>query len=178
MRKLIVTEFMTIDGVMEAPDKWSFDFQNDLTAEFKKDELFESDTLLLGRATYEIFASSWPTRTGEFADRMNSLPKYVVTASGGELKWNNTHVIKDDIAGEVAKLKAQTGQDILVAGSGVLVQALLENNLIDELRLFICPIVLGKGKRLFKEEDTAKFKLVSTKSYDTGAVVLTYGPAK
>ncbi|MDN5274619.1 MAG: bifunctional deaminase-reductase domain protein [Candidatus Saccharibacteria bacterium] len=178
MRKLIVSEFITLDGIMEAPEKWAFDFQDDVTGEFKKGELFESDVLLVGHATYEVFANSWPSRDGDFADRMNSLSKYVVITSDEELMWNNSHAIKENIVAEVAKLKEQLGKDILVVGSGILVKTLLDNNLVDELRLFVCPIVLGEGKRLFKDNDIAKFTLVSAKPFDTGAVVLTYSPVK
>ncbi|MDB5183509.1 MAG: bifunctional deaminase-reductase domain protein [Candidatus Saccharibacteria bacterium] len=178
MRKLIVSEFVTLDGVMEAPDMWSFDFQNDKTGEFKKDELFESDALLVGKATYDIFAGSWPSRTGDFANLMNSIPKYVVTTHDAELTWNNSHAIKENIVSEIAKLKEQPGKDILVAGSSVLVKTLLENDLIDELRLFVCPIVLGKGVRLFNDNDTAKFTFVSARPFNTGAVVVTYSPVK
>ena len=135
MRKIIVTEFMTLDGVMEAPENWAFDFQNEETGEFKTKELFKSDTILVGEVTYTIFAESWPSRTGDFADRMNSIPKYVVTTNDGELTWNNSHVIKENIVEEIARLKQQPGKDILVPGSGVLVQTLLDNDLVDELRL-------------------------------------------
>ena len=176
MRKVIVTEFVTLDGIMEAPDKWAFDFQNEETGEFKEQELRDSDALLLGEVTYKIFADSWPSRTGDFADRMNTLPKYVVTLNDLEPTWNNSHVIKENIIEEIAQLKQQPGKDILVPGSGFLVRTLLDNDLVDELRLFVCPIVLGEGKRLFTEESKAKFKLIEAKPFATGAVVLTYSP--
>jgi dihydrofolate reductase len=178
MRKIIVTEFMTLDGIMEAPENWAFDFQNEETGEFKKKELFKSDTILVGEVTYKIFADSWPSRIGDFADRMNSITKYVVTTNDLELTWNNSHVIKENIVEEIARLKQQPGKDILVPGSGVLVQTLLNNDLVDELYLFVCPIVPGKGKRLFREEGSTRFKLVEAKPFDTGAILLTYSPVK
>lgn len=176
MRSVVVTEFLTLDGVMEAPNEWSFPYWNDEIGQFKLNEMMGSDALLLGRVTYEGFAAAWPERTDEdgFADRMNSVPKYVISTTLREAAWNNSHVISENIAEEVSKLKQQDGQNILVAGSADLIHTLMQHNLIDEVRLLIYPIVLGKGKRLFSENANTLLKLVESKSYDTGVVLLRY----
>lgn len=181
MRGVIVTEFVTLDGVMEAPEKWTFPFGNEEAAKFKRDELFESDALLLGRVTYEGFAAAWPSRTDEegFADRMNSLPKFVVSTTLKQVDWNNSSLIKSNVAEEVAKLKQQPGQGILIYGSGQLVNSLIQGGLIDEYRLMVYPLVMGSGKRLFRNaHDTTTLSLVESKAFKTGVVVLTYQPAE
>jgi dihydrofolate reductase len=179
MRKVVVTEYVSLDGVMDEPGTWSFPFFNDEAAKFKYDELFASDALLLGRVTYQGFAAAWPTMTdtGDFGERMNSMPKYVASRTLDTVEWNAS-LIKGDVAEEVAKLKQQPGQDILVAGSGELVHTLMQHDLIDEYRLMLHPIVLGSGKRLFREgSDTKTLRLVETKPFSSGVVVLTYHPA-
>lgn len=187
MRKIIVTEFMTLDGVMEDPGGgdgskhggWSGQYWNHEAEDFKHDELFASDALLLGRITYQGFAAAWPTMKDEtgFAERMNSIPKYVVSASLKNAGWNNTKIIKDNIVNEISKLKKEPGQDITVHGSGQLVNLLMENNLVDELRLMIHPIVVGGGKQLFKDNiDIKKLYLVEAKPFHSGVVVLRYKP--
>jgi dihydrofolate reductase len=181
LRSVVATEYITLDGVMEAPNKWSFQFWNDEAAKFKFDELFASDALLLGRVTYQGFAAAWPSVTDEagFADRMNSLPKYVVSTTLQEAEWNNSTLIKENVVEEVRKLKQQPGQDILVAGSADLLHTLMQAGLVDEYRLMVHPIVLGSGKRLFKEGNaTNALKLVDTKTLDTGIVILTYQPVQ
>ncbi len=158
MRKLTVTEFMTLDGVMEDPGGaekfehggWAFKFQRGSDGDkFKMDELLNCDAFLLGRVTYDGFAAAWPTRTGEFADMMNNMPKYIVSSTLENPAWKNSTIINKNVAEEVAKLKATPGRDILVAGSAQLVSTLMELDLVDELRLMVYPVVLGKGKRLF-----------------------------
>lgn len=180
MRRVIVTEFLTLDGVMEAPDKWSFQFWNEEAAKFKSDELFASDALLLGRVTYQGFASAWPSMTDEEggADRMNSLPKYVVSTTLEEVEWNNSSLVKGHVAEEVARLKQQPGQNILVEGSAELIQTLMQHDLIDEYRLLVYPVVLGQGKRLFKEGSDTKLRLVEARAFSSGVVALTYQPAR
>ena len=163
---------------MEAPEKWSFPFQNEETAQFKHEELFSSEMLLLGKATYQIFADSWPARQGDFADRMNSIPKYVVSASLNQFPWNNSHPIKNHFLQKITTLKQQPGQDILVIGSGVLVQTLMQHDLADEYRFLIHPIVLGSGKRLYKDGCQATLRLAQTRSFDTGTVPLQYQPER
>jgi dihydrofolate reductase len=182
MSKLVVSEFVTLDGVMEDPggaegfDRggWAFRFERGPEGDkFKLDEVLAAEALLLGRRTYEGFAKAWPSVTDEvgFAEKMNTMPKYVVSTTLGEAEWNNSTVIKGDVATEVSRLKEQPGGDILVAGSGQLVQMLVEHDLVDELRLMVFPVVLGTGKRLFGDgAGTTAFKLVETKP--TGSVVI------
>jgi dihydrofolate reductase len=173
MRKVIVTEYVSLDGVMEEP-AWTAPYWNDEVAKFKYDELFASDILLLGRVTYQGFAASWPTMDeGEFGDRMNSLPKVVASTTLDKAEWNAS-LIKGNIAEEVSKLKQQSGQNILIYGSGELVHTLMGHDLIDEYRLLTYPVVLGKGKRLFKDGSNTTLKLVETKSFSSGVVALVY----
>jgi dihydrofolate reductase len=180
MRKVVVAEFVSLDGVMEAPEKWSFQFWNDEIAKFKRDELFASDAHLLGRVTYQIFASAWPSRTDEegFADRMNSLPKYVVSTTLKKAEWKNSYLIRENVVEEISNLKQQPGQDILVAGSATLVQTLIQHDLIDKYHLLVFPVVLGSGKRLFKDEGKATLKLMEAKTFSSGVVLLSYRPDK
>ena len=189
MRNVFVTEFVTLDGVMEDPGGsegfeyggWSFQFWGEESAKYKLDKLFASDAILLGRVTYQGFAKAWPTMKDEngFADRMNSLPKYVVSTTLEEAEWNNSTLIGENVAEEVAKLKAEDGQDIMVAGSRQLVQTLIEADLVDEVRLMVSPVVLGTGKRLFENLAGKKvLELVDAKPFKTGSVVLTYRPAQ
>jgi dihydrofolate reductase len=186
MRKLIVTEFVTLDGVMEAPggepghphSGWVFDFMGPEQQEFKFEEIQEADVQLIGRVTYESFAGAWPQREGPFADRMNSMPKYVVTTTLDDLEWNNSTPIKRDVAAEVAKLKQQEGGPILVAGSRTLVHTLMEHDLVDEYRLMVFPVVLGSGRRLFPDSPhKTPLELVDTATFATGVQVHTYRPA-
>lgn len=198
MRKIFATEFVTLDGVLQDPHEWSFQFWNEEAQQYKFDELFASDALLLGRVTYELFAKSWPSLTDEtnkrrveaaggktkdaegnpFADRMNSIRKYVVSTTLKEPKWTNSIVIEGNLTEELAKLKRHPGQDIAIHGSGTLVLSLLKQDLLDELRLMVFPIVLGKGWRLFQDSARKNLKLIDTKTFSTGVVVLTYAPEK
>jgi dihydrofolate reductase len=189
VRKLVASEFVSLDGVMEDP-RWTFQFSSEEQEKFKFDELFASDALLLGRVTYEGFAAAWPdmmvqyegprrASLQEFTDRMNSLPKYVVSTTLEEpLEWNNATLIVGDVAEEVSRLKRRPGRDILIGGSGELVNTLMVHDLIDEYRLMVFPIVMGSGKHLFGEGSATKtLQLMETKSFGSGVVVLTYGPA-
>jgi dihydrofolate reductase len=191
MGKLVVTEFITVDGVIEDPGGaedfkhggWVFRFdRGEEGNKFKLDELLEAEAQLLGRVTYEGFAAAWPSRTDEagFAERMNAMPKYVVSSTLREPTWNNSTLIEGDVAAEVAKLKEQIAGDILVAGSATLVRALAEHDLVDELRLMVFPIVLGSGKRLFGDSASTKtFRLFESRPVgDDGVVILTYEPAR
>jgi dihydrofolate reductase len=177
MRKIVVAEFLSLDGVMEEP-AWTAPYWNDEIAKFKFDELFASDAHLLGRVTYQGFAAAWPSQTDEqgFSDRMNNLPKYVVSTTLKTVEWNNSHLIKKNVAEEVSRLKQQPGRDILVAGSATLVNALIEHDLIDEYHLLIYPVVLGSGKRLFKDGSKTTLKLVETKALGSGVVAHIYQP--
>ena len=181
MRRVVVSEFVSLDGVMEDPS-WTFQFTDEARDRFKFDELAAADALLLGRLTYEGFAAAWPQmaeQTGEYGAWMNGYPKHVASTTLEEpLEWNAT-LIKGDIAGGVAALKEQPGKDILVFGSADLVNTLTQHGLIDEYRLMVFPVVVGKGKRLFREGlDTKAMRLVDTTIFDSGTVVLTYRPAE
>jgi dihydrofolate reductase len=186
--KLVVTEFVSVDGVMEDPGGaedfehggWSFKFDRGPEGDkFKLDETLASDALLLGRVTYEGFAEAWPSRTGEFADKFNTMPKFVVSTTLEEPEWNNSTVIKGNVAEEVSKLKQEPGGDIVVHGSAQLVRTLMEHDLVDEYRLMVFPVVLGSGKRLFGDtSDKATLRLVDAQPVGSdGVVILTYKPA-
>ena len=176
MRTLAATLFISLDGVVESPEKWSFQFWSDETQKFKLDELRATDALLLGRVTYEGFAAAWPSRkdTDGFADRFNNMPKFVVSKTLKKLDWNNSHLIKGDLATEVSKLKQQEGQDIVIHGSPTLIRSLLPHDVIDEYRLLVYPLVLGRGKRLFDDAGQAKLKLAESEAFSKGVVKLVY----
>ena len=185
MGKIVVTEFVSLDGIFEDPGGaesykhggWSFQInRGDDGDKFKLDEALASDALLLGRVTYQGFADAWPSRTGEFADKFNSMPKYVVSTTLNTLEWNNSHLINGDVAREVPKLKEQFGGDVVVHGSGQLVNSLKERDLVDEYRLMVFPVVLGSGKRLFADGgDLVPLKLADTRQVGPdGVVILTY----
>lgn len=179
MGKVIVTEFVSMDGVMEAPGGdegykhtgWTFEFPDEGQYEYKTEELMDSEVQLLGRVTYEGFAAAWPERQDEagFADRMNAMPKYVVSTTLDEATWNNTTILRD--LDEVARMKDEVEGNILVAGSNTLVHSLLERDLVDELRLMIFPVILGSGKRIFPESpDKIVFELAEHRQY--GSIVV------
>ena len=187
MGKIVVTEFVSLDGVMEDPGGsedfkyggWSFEFaRGDEGDKFKLDEALEAEALLLGRVTYEGFAAAWPSRSGEFADKFNNMPKYVVSSTLDEPDWNNTTVLEGDVAEAVSKLKQDHDGDVVVHGSAQLVQALLEHDLVDELRLMVFPVVLGSGKRLFGETtDKKTLQLADSKTVGDGVAILIHRPA-
>ena len=187
MGRIVVTEFVSLDGVMEAPGGgeayrhggWTFEIdRGDEGNKFKLDEAHSAEALLLGRVTYEGFAEAWPSREGEFADKFNTMPKYVVSSTLEKPEWNNSTVLKGDLAEEVAKLKQEQDGDIVVHGSARLVQALVEHDLVDELRLMVFPVVLGSGKRLFGDtSDKKPLRLVDSKVVGDGVAILVYEPA-
>lgn len=180
MSKIIVTEFVSLDGVFEAPHEWHFPFFNDAAGQYKADELRATDALLLGRKTYEGFAEAWPKMSGdEFSDKFNSMPKHVVSTTLENPTWTNSHVITGDLASELAKLKDRYEQDIYIHGSGDLANSLLQQGLIDEIRLMVHPIVVGKGRRFFNDgTGIPALKLADVTTYDSGVVLLTYQPAE
>jgi dihydrofolate reductase len=195
MTKLIVSEFLTLDGVMQAPglpdeDRsggfehggWWIPFSDEIAGNAITEAIGATGGLLLGRRTYEIFAGFWPSAPADdpIAPTLNSLPKYVVSTTLEEpLGWNNSQVIKGEVAEEVAKLKQEPGNELQVIGSGELVQTLINNDLIDEYRLMITPLVLGTGKRLFREgKARSELRLVDSKTSSTGVLILTYQPGK
>jgi dihydrofolate reductase len=185
MGRIVVTEFVSLDGVMQAPGGedfkypgWSFEFDRGEEGDrFKLDEARASEALLLGRVTYEGFAGAWPSREGEFADRFNSMPKYVVSSSLENPTWNNTTVLNGDAVEEAKRLKEELDGDIYVHGSRQLVQTLIENDLVDELRLMVFPVVLGTGQRVFGEtSDKKPLRLVDSKTVGDGVAILVYQP--
>ena len=183
MRKMVVTEFISLDGVIEAPGgendyvhgAWTMPFWADEIGEFKDDELQAADISLLGRRTYESFAGAWPGRAGDpFADKLNSMRKVVASTTLTDPEWENTEVIEGDLAEAVEALKAEDGGDILLAGSGSVARALLAADLVDEVRLVQYPVVLGVGQRLFDDAGAHRLDLVQATSTSSGAVLLTY----
>jgi dihydrofolate reductase len=188
MSRIVVAEYVTLDGVMEDPGPsgafahrgWTVPYWNDELAKFQSDQLFASDALLLGRVTFDEFAAAWPLRSGDpFTDRMNSLPKFVASATLEEpLAWNAT-LLTGELTDEVAKLKEQPGKDILIYGSSSLVNALLQHDLIDEFRIMLYPLVLGSGKRFFRDgSDNVVLGLEGAEMTSTGVALLTYRPAR
>ena len=184
MRKLVITEFVSLDGVFQAPgpdgtgykyEGWTFPYSNEEFMKFKSVELKASDMLLLGRITYDGFAAAWPQRKGDwFSDKFNAMPKYVVSKTLKKATWNNSHIISGNVALEIKKLKEGGGGDVTVHGSGKLARFLIEEKLADELTLMVYPIVLGTGKKLFEGMKKTDFKLLSEKKFKTGVVVLQY----
>ena len=187
MGKIVVTEFMSLDGVVEDPGGaedftyggWAFEFsRGDEGEQFKVDETRASEAQLLGRVTYEGFAAAWPSRDGEFADKFNNMPKYVVSRTLTDPEWTNTTVLDGDLADSVALLKERHEGDIVVHGSISVAQALIENNLVDELRLMVFPVILGQGKRMFGEtSDKKALRLAESKAVGDGVTILVYRPA-
>ena len=194
MRKLIVIEFLSLDGVMQAPGApeedteggfrhggWQRPYFDDVLGAAAAEGMAGTDAYLFGRKTYQIMAAFWPTAPDDdpYAGHLNSTPKYVASRTLQNVEWQNSTLIKGDVAEEVAKLKEQPGRDIAVLGSGNLVQALVDNDLVDEYSLTVSPIVLGSGKRLFREaDDIRRLRLVDSKPTSTGSLMLTYQPAR
>ncbi len=183
MRKMVVTEFISLDGVMEAPGgendfvhgAWTMPFWADEIGEFKDEELQAADISLLGRRTYETFAGAWPGRAGDpFADKLNSMRKLVASTTLTDPEWENTEVIEGDLVETIEAVKAEEGGDILVAGSNSVARALLAADVVDEVRLVQYPVVLGTGMRLFDETGAHRLDLVDAKPTSSGAVLLTY----
>jgi dihydrofolate reductase len=187
MGRIVVTEFVSLDGVMEDPGGaesykhggWTFQFdRGDDGNTFKLDEALDADALLLGRITYEGFAEAWPSRDGEFADKFNNMPKYVVSSTLENPTWSNSTVLGGDLPAEVARLRDEHEGDIVVHGSAQLAQALVDQGLVDELRLMVFPVVLGSGKRLFGEmTDLRRMRLTDSKVVGDGVAILIYEPA-
>jgi dihydrofolate reductase len=188
MGRVVVSEFVSLDGVMEGPGPddpyahagWTFQFQDPVGMRYKLEEVLSHEALLLGRVTYEGFAKAWPGRIDEvgFADKMNAMPKYVVSSTLAHADWSNSTILSGELPTAIGRLKEESSGDILVAGSCRLVQGLLAEGLVDELRLMVFPIVLGSGKRLFGESrDPLSLELASSTRLQSGAVILTYHPA-
>ena len=179
MRKITVTEFLSLDGVIEDP-QWTFKYWNDEIAQFKGEETTANDVLLLGRVTYQAFAEAWPQRTDEASGGkyFNGVRKYVVSNTLDKAEWNNSQIISGDILAEIKKLKAEEGEDLVVHGSCTLAQWLMKHDLVDRYRLLVYPVVLGKGKRLFDDGVTATLQLVESKSFSSGVTALVYEPVR
>ena len=178
--RLVATEYLSFDGVFEEPGHWSGPWFNDEAGQFKFGELREADAQLLGRKTYQGFAAAWPTMegTGEFGEKMNTMPKYVVTSTLQQLDWSGSQIVKGDVVEEVKKLKQKPGRDLLLAGSGQLFNALMKENLIDLYRFMVHPVVLGKGRKLFTgDNDQRALELKESRTLGTGVVILEYAPA-
>jgi len=187
MGRIVVTEFVSLDGVMEDPGgsegskhgAWTFQFSRGEEGDtFKLDETMGSEALLLGRVTYEGFAAAWPSREGEFADKFNTMPKYVVSSTLRDPEWANSTVLAGDVVEAVTKLKREQEGDIVVHGSASLAQALIDDDLVDELRLMVFPVVLGSGKRLFGDSGMKRLQLVDSKAVGDGVMILVYRPAE
>lgn len=187
MGRIVVTEFISLDGVIEAPggdekefkhSGWSFEVSRGTEGDkFKLDEAFSSNALLLGRKTYQGFAAAWPSRTGGFADKFNAMPKYVVSSTLKDPSWNNSTVLRGNVVDEVSKLRDRQEGDIVIHGSARLVQTLVENDLVDEFRLMVFPVVLGRGKRLFGDTtDKKRLRLVDSKTVGDGVAIMIYRP--
>jgi len=184
MGKLIVSEFLSLDGVMEAPGPshdfkhagWTMPFRNERGQDFKREELFAAGALLLGRKTYDAFAAAWPNIKDEqgFADRMNRLPKYVASSTLKETSWNNSLILSGDLAERVRTIKAQTSGDVLLYGSGKLAGSLLQLGLIDELRFLDYPVVLGEGQRFFEQAPQVTLKAIERRDMDRGVALMRY----
>ena len=188
MGRIIVTEFVSLDGVMEDPGGaegfkyggWTFEIpRGDEGDKFKLDETLDTSALLLGRVTYEGFAAAWPSREGEFADKFNNMPKYIVSSTLSNPEWNNSTVLDGDAVEAVSKLKGEQDGDIVVHGSAQLAQTLLEHDLVDQLRLMVFPVMLGTGKRLFGDtSDKKPLRLVEARTVGDGVSILIYEPAR
>ena len=188
MGRIVVTEFVSLDGVMEDPGGaedfehggWSFEFSRGEEGDkFKMDEALEADALLLGRVTFDGFADAWPNRDGAFADKFNGMPKYVVGTKADAARWSNSTVLEGEPVEAARRLRGEHQGDIVVHGSARLAQTLLEHDLVDELRLMVFPVLLGKGKRLFGEtSDKKKLRLVDSRVVGDGVTILTYQPAR
>jgi dihydrofolate reductase len=183
MRKVVASEFVSLDGVVESPDQWHFPYFNDQMGDAIGAAMDASDAMLMGRVLYEEWAAFWPNQDPDenpIAERMNGVLKYVVTTTLEEpLDWQNSTLIGDNVAEEISRLTEQPGKDISISGSPTLVRSLLQDDLLDELRLMVHPIVVGSGKRLFEDGgDQKALQLVDSKTFSTGVLYLTYQPAQ
>jgi dihydrofolate reductase len=174
MSKIIVTEFVSLDGVAQDPHKWSLSYRNDKIQKFKYDEMAATGAMLLGRKTYEIFAGAWPSQTGDFADRFNSLPRLVASRTLKTLAWSPSQLLAEPIANSVAKAKETVKGAIYIHGSLALSQELSKLGLVDEYHLLTYPVVLGEGQRLFGEKQKAELELISLEDFGSGVVAQKY----
>jgi dihydrofolate reductase len=183
MRKLIVSEWVTLDGIFDADTmaQWFEPYNSEGRAEYIKETIHESDAFLIGRTTYEMFAAYWPASKNNesgIGDKVNSVAKFVVSSTLKKAEWNNSTIIKENIVEEVTRLKQQPGQNILISGSSTLVHSLMKTDLIDEYRFLVHPVIMGNGKHFFKDGMHKGLKLVKTKTLDLGVILHCYQPAK
>ena len=177
MRKIIESTLVSADGVVGDPPLWAMEFRDAEVTGEALERLADTDAMLMGRGTYELFSATWPSQAGDFADRMNSIRKYVFSSTLASTDWNNSTVVRGDAVAEVTRLKQQKGQDLALYGHGRLAQTLLEHGLVDELRLSIHPVMVGGGQVLFRDGQKQALKFVGAKTFGTGVVVLTYQPS-
>jgi dihydrofolate reductase len=178
MRKIIESTLVSLDGVFENPHIWATEYFDQEAEKYALDLLSASDAMLMGRKTYEFFAAAFPHQKGDYGRRINEIPKYVFSNTLNRAEWTSTSIVKGDVAVEAAKLKEQDGTDLVIYGHGLLAQTLLDRHLVDELKLWIHPVFVGRGKLLFREGDKMKMRLLATKTLGTGVVVLTYRAAR
>lgn len=184
MRKVIVSVFATLDGVQENPHEWSLEYSTAEYEAYARDQLFAADALLMGRVTYQGFADSWPLMSEEgpapedFTGRINNMPKYVVSTTLNEVGWTNSSLVKGDVVEAVRELKRQPGQDILMFGCGELARTLTWHDLVDEIRVWVHPVVLGRGESLFTGWSETRFRLTGTRTFGSGVVVLAHEPVR
>jgi dihydrofolate reductase len=177
VRKVIESTLVTADGVVGDPPSWAMEYRDAEVTGEALERLAGADAMLMGRGTYELFSAVWPGQAGDFADRMNSIRKYVFSATLEKADWNNSTIVRGDAVAEVTRLKRQGGQDLALYGHGRLAQALLEHGLVDELRLSIHPVMVGSGQVLFRDGQKQALKFAGAKTFGTGVVVLTYQPS-
>jgi len=177
MRKIIESTLLSLDGVIEDPAKWEIgEYLDDAFETAALERLLESDAMLMGRCTYEMLARDWAAATGDFANRINGMRKYVVSSTLENADWNNSTIIRDDVVNAVTKLKDLPGSDLAIYGHGLLAETLLKHRLTDEVRLSVFPLVIGKGKLLFREGEELRLRLIDSTSLRTGVVVMRYQP--
>jgi dihydrofolate reductase len=180
VRRIVNSTYVSLDGVIEHLEKWHFEYLDDAANQFAWEQLEASDALLMGRATYEGFAEVWPGRSGKFADKINGMRKYVASTTLGEASWSGATVLRGDLAAEVARVKREPGGDILMYGYGPVAETLLRRGLLDELRLWVHPVLAGigdEGDLLFRRGETSRLDLVGNRTLDSGLVILSYRPA-
>jgi len=176
MRRIIESTLVSLDGVIEDPHVWATDFFDSEAEKYALELLSASDAMLMGRQTYEFFAAAFPHRTGEYGERVNGISKYVFSNTLKQADWSNSSVVEGDVATEAAKLKSQAGKDLVIYGHGLFAQTLLRHHLLDELKLWIHPCLVGHGKLLFREGERTNLKLVGQKNLATGVIIATYQP--
>jgi dihydrofolate reductase len=177
MRKIVSGLFISLDGVVEAPDQWHFPYFNEEMGDAVQSMMGSGEAMLLGRRTYEEFAAYWPNSTDDIAGHMNGTPKYVVSNTLTSAEWQNSTLVSGDVSKELARLKEQPGGNLSITGSGTLVRSLLREGLLDELHLLVHPIVVGSGKRLFDDGPQVPLRLTDSQTFSTGVLHLTYEPA-